>query len=678
MFAFAPGVAVAQGTPPPPAAPSGDAAQPPATAQPPPADASQVQEVTVRGVHGPPGQQEMTSGEVKQMPGAFGDAFRVIEAMPGVTPLVSGLPYFLVRGAPPGNTGFFIDGIRVPALFHLGVGAAVVHPSLIDRVDFYPGGYPARFGRYTGGILSGELVRTPDEPHAEASVRLIDAGGFVNTPFADGQGDVVASGRYGYPGPLIQLFDPDVGLAYWDYQTRVRWRLDSADTVSVFAFGSYDELTQRDSLTGNFDELLGIEFHRIDLRWDRQTSDTGALRVALTLGYDRSSGGGSGGETPDVIESQSIGLRTEWSEALTPEIDARVGADVIASPYRIDLGTTSSYSNGSVGGVGMQSSPFGATASFRQIDVDGGIYGELVWRPASGVELRPGLRGDAFTSRYPNGTGLIPGTPGSSSAAGTFDPRLGARWDITPSIAWIASLGSAHQASNIPLPSPGLQFSQLSRGVQASYQYSTGAEVKLPLKLTATVDAFLQDYTGIADLYDSCPNSNTCTFDGRAVGLELLVRRRLTDRLTGWLSYTLSRTDRDVYLPTTPRTGVWERTLSEFDRTHVVNLALAADLGHRWRAGARLVGYSGLPYSTTTGESGTLNAREPPFFRLDVRLEKSWDHVLGGRMTVVLEWLNALLSKESFGTMCSGAPQQCQPVQVGPITVPSLGVEERW
>lgn len=244
-------------------------------------------------------------------------------------------------------------------------------------------------------------------------------------------------------------------------------------------------------------------------------------------------------------------------------------------------------------------------------------------------------------------------------------------------LAWIAALGVVHQASNIPLPSPGLQFSQLSRGLQAAYQYTAGAELKLPLKFTATVDGFVQDYTGLADLYESCPHGEaTCNFDGRAVGLELLVRRRLTERLTGWISYTLSRTERDAFEQTMTESQ-WVRILSQYDRTHVVNLVLAADLGKRWRAGARLVAYSGLPYSTATGIVGPPNAREPPFVRLDLRLEKKW-RALGGTMTLVFEWLNALLSKESFGTTCSGQQELCQPQEIGPITVPSVGLEQSW
>ncbi len=648
--------------------------------------AEQVEEVTVHGVKGEPGREEMTSGEVKQLPGAFGDAFRAIEAMPGVTPIVSGLPYFLVRGAPPGNTGFFIDGVRVPALFHLGVGAAVVHPGLIDRVDFYPGGYPARFGRYTGGILSGELTPPAERTHAEASVRLLDAGGLVDVPIADGRGEIEASGRYGYPGPLLSLFAPNVGLQYWDYQTRARWRLDDRNEIGAFIFGSYDDLTSLDSSTGKWQELLGIQFHRVDLRWDHKTGDTGHLRVALTLGYDRSEAGSSSSSTTTVngpegptpqtvstssqyaIESETVGLRSEWMDALSPEIDARVGSDVVVEPYQVVAPGTGPFNTNNA------SSALGSSASnFTQVDVNGGLYGELDWRPTPRVDLRPGLRLDAFTSRSPTGTSLLGGDSGTGRAAGGVDPRLAGRWEMTPWLAWIAALGVAHQASNIPLPSPGLQFAQLARGLQSTFQYSAGAEVQLPLKFTATLDAFLQDYTGIADLYETCPPGETsCTFDGRAVGMELIVKRKLTERFTGWLSYTLSSSTRDSFF-----LNRWMTRLSEFDRPHVVNLVLAADLGKRWRAGARLMAYSGLPYSTSTGIEGPPNAREPPFMRLDVRLEKKWQ-ALGGTLTLVFEWLNALLSQESFGTTCSGQVPQCTPQEIGPITFPSIGVEEAW
>jgi hypothetical protein len=65
---------------------------------------------------------------VRELPGAFGDPFRAIEVLPGVTPIATGLPYFYVRGAPPGNVGYFLDGVRVPYLYHIGLGPSVIHP----------------------------------------------------------------------------------------------------------------------------------------------------------------------------------------------------------------------------------------------------------------------------------------------------------------------------------------------------------------------------------------------------------------------------------------------------------------------------------------------------------------------------------------------------------------------
>jgi hypothetical protein len=662
----------------------------PAFGQGAPAD---VEEVLVRGVRPEPGRQPIAEGEARQMPGSFGDPLRAIEALPGVTPIVSGLPYFLVRGAPSGNIGFFLDGVRVPALFHLGVGAAVIHPGLIHGVDLYRGGYPARFGRFTGGILSSEIRPLSDRPHAEASVRLFDASALVATPLPGGRSDVLASGRYGYPTPLLSLFAPNTGLGYWDYQTRARWRVSDGDELSVFVFGSDDSVSQRDQNTDPLAEVLRVQFHRVDLRWDRRTTATGRLRVALTLGYDRSAttsatqitAFGSGEviaqQTSGLIENGTFGLRTEWTDRPARDADVRIGADVTLEPYHVivPLFSVPSSDLAKLVSSWAANTPLVERGGdeFTQTDVNAGLYGELVWRPSSRVEIRPGLRVDAFTSRSPrrSAVGTLSGT---EAAVGAVDPRLAARWEASRDLAWVVALGVTHQASNTPFPSPVLQFSQLSRGLQSAYQYSAGAEIKLPAEFTATADVFMHDYTGLAEYIEACPiDQPTCNFNGRAIGLELLVRRSLNKRLTGWVSYTLSRAERDSYW-----SGGTIRRLSEFDRTHVGNLVLAADLGRRWRAGGRMVAYSGLPYSMLTGSVGPPDARGPPFVRIDMRIEKRWN-ALGGSMAIAFEWLNVLLSKETFGTSCSstfsgrGLPF-CQPTEVGPITFPSIGLEAAW
>ncbi|HEY3594666.1 MAG TPA: TonB-dependent receptor plug domain-containing protein, partial [Polyangiaceae bacterium] len=245
---------------------SGESAPPPPPAVP--------QEVTVRGTRPEPSRSvSLSRAEVRQIPGTFGDPFRAVEAMPGVTPIVSGLPFFFIRGAPPGDAGYFLDGIRVPVLFHVGIGPSVVHPALIDRVDLYPGGYPARFGRYSGGIVSGETVEPESRLHGEYNARLYDAGALVETPFADGRGTALVGGRYSYTGALLTLLASGVQLDYWDYQARASYQVSPGERVSVFAFGSYDylaQITPTQTLT-----IFGAEFHRVDLRYEQRLGSDG-------------------------------------------------------------------------------------------------------------------------------------------------------------------------------------------------------------------------------------------------------------------------------------------------------------------------------------------------------------------------------------------------------------------
>ena len=114
---------------------------------------------------------------------------------------------------------------------------------------------------------------------------------------------------------------------------------------------------------------------------------------------------------------------------------------------------------------------------------------------------------------------------------------------------------------------------------------------------------------------------------GRSVGLELLVKRAITERLSGWVSYTLSRTTRATQIYLLGRRGNHAEIPGDFDRTHVVNVIGAYELGRGWRAGGRFFFYTGRPYSSRVFDFPVPpynNQRMPGFHRFDARLEKVW------------------------------------------------------
>jgi hypothetical protein len=164
------------------------------------------------------------------------------------------------------------------------------------------------------------------------------------------------------------------------------------------------------------------------------------------------------------------------------------------------------------------------------------------------------------------------------------------------------------------------------------------------------------------------------------------IRRPLSESVSGWVSYTLSRSVREAHFLRLDGSTVTATVPSDLDRTHVLNVILAFDLGRNWRAGNRFVFYTGAPYSELMGNlpSPPYNSRrDPAFFRADLRLEKRWLFAAGRSVAFVFEGQNVTLSKEAnvLGMDCRGegtpteSTTECERGMVGPITLPSIGVE---
>jgi TonB family protein len=597
-------------------------------------------EVVVTGERMAPMEQSLTRAEVRQLPGAFGDPFRAIEILPGVTPVVSGLPFFYVRGAPPGNVGYFFDGVRVPYLYHVGLGPSVIHPAMVDRVDLYPGGYPARFGRYAGGIVTGEATAPRDDLHGEGNIRLLDLGALAETGFAGGKGTVLVGGRYSYTAAILSLVAKDIALDYRDFQSRVSYAVTPKDRVTLFGFGSYDLLGQKQN--GQLDILFGSEFYRSDLRYDHSFGKNSTLRVATTLGYDQTR----------IAEQQNatdrmVGARLEINHPVSERVIVRGGADVTVDAF----GTSPQpYSDPD----DPTTKRFNALFPARD-DLAVGAWSDVVLEVAPRMQVTPGVRVDVWNSQ--------------GTTARSVDPRISARIGVTDHVRFIHAYGLAHQAPSFIVPVPGLSPASLASGLQSSLQTSAGVEADLPDGMTASATLFHNAFYDMTDTLGAATGVpggvGRSIFlpqrsEGQGMGLELYLHRRLTKRIGGIFTYTLSRSTRTVGTATFP---------SAFDRTHVVNGVVTYDLGRSWRAGTRVVFYTGVP--KTVPSRGLILPpppgnpdRDPGFFRVDLRLEKRWTVGKKGWLSFVLELLNATLSKE---TVASRA--------IGPVTIPSIGLE---
>jgi hypothetical protein len=609
--------------------------------------------------------------EIKQVPGTFGDPFRVVQTLPGVASVVSLLPFPIVRGASPSSTGFLLDGTRVPLLYHLLSGPSVVHPEFIDEIQFYPGGAPAPYGGYTGGIIDGRTARArPDEHLLDFDANLLQVGGFVREPIKPIGATVTAAARYGYPGLLLSLATDRVSLSYWDYQLR----LDGGNPRNgwtVFFFGARDELdtvaatVQPNTPNPPLTPSLVLGFHRADLRYRHAAGDLDET-ARVVLGYDHTFSGG----TDFTVLLAEPTLSARW----VPGPRLTVNGGVMGTFHDVGQGAAANSA----------ANPLSAITS--QLDKFYGVspYLEALIRPTPRVLIRPGVRADT----YADGT----------TTKSDVDPRLTVRYkladrdlrDVTPGsddgAIWLkGSAGIYHQPPRFVLPLPGLDMMPLKYGLLRSYQTSLGVEVPLEQRFQLSAEGYFNymDPTifdlsvNNATVGTSANNSllpnmivpppmNAQMFIdrltqpqlGRSYGVEVLLRRQSKTGVFGWVSYTLSRSER-------MRDGVW--VPYDFDRTHLVNVVAGLPLRRNWDVGLRFQYQSGKPTTVTapSGEVGYNNARGDGYMRFDLRVDKR------------VVWRRWLLDFYVDITNVALLPEEVQPGAVIRYVLPTVGLRGR-
>lgn len=605
--------------------------------------------------------------ELRTLPGGLGDPFRVIGLLAGVATPLPLLPVFVVRGASPGMNGFFLDGIRVPQLFHLLVGGGVVHARFVEQIDFYPGAYDASFGRYAGGIIDAKTrAAGTDGYHGELELRLYDLSAAVELPLPHGV-RVTVSGHYGYPGPLVHAIDNRIDVSYWDYQLRLDFR-----GLTVQALGSYDNLTISDPslITGGApapssdnrpDNSFRQTFHRLQLRYRAQR---GRLHVetAAVGGIDELTIFQGNG-----VRKLALNLRAIFA-LLWPRLRLRLGVDTELSRFTAQNFATEP--------VRVHPDDLGDLDGSRD-GVVASAFAVATVEPWRGLSATASARVDVYHA-------------GSVTLLG-IDPRLQLRARLTDWLLVHGGLGYYQQPPSFPVALPGIDTFALNLGLQHAVQGAVGEELKLPAAFSLNVTGYYQKFQNINDVVidfspvactspppeslSGYPAQITRQVDGQSFGMEVMLRRH-SGRVTGWVAYTLSRAERAFSCGLRP---------ADYDQTHVLNTVLQVRLPWNLLAGARLLVSTGRPVTQLQlpDGSGTLrnNVRLPTTVQLDVRIDREW-LLRRFAFIVFLEVVNATFSDAVFGLAYpreGTITRYDQPVLNGfRWIIPSIGLRGRF
>lgn len=611
-----------------------------------------IEEVTVRGTRPP---REVTKRTLEQrelarIPGTSGDALRAIQNLPGIARAPGFAGLLIVRGAAPQETGTYVDGTYVPIMYHFGGLSSVIPTEMLDRVDFYPGNFSSYFGRHSGGVIDvgvrdPQVNKDPSSklPNARAGIRglvqadLIDARVLAQGPIGDTGWNFAVGGRRSYIDvwlkPTLEQLGSGVTTApvYYDYQLMLQRDWDRGKhSVRFFVFGSDDRLEvlipqvagSAPGLTGNIG--LGTAFYRLQARYVGKLSDDTEVRLLGAAGKDALQF--SLGDNFFFLSSWPVSGRAEVSQRLGPGVRTNLGLDVLLQPYEVDLRLPPLPRPGQ-----PPAGPFGSQPPLSFVDTGSmyrpAIYNEFELTPFKGTRIVPGVRLD-YTRE---------------SRAWDVQPRVVARQELTHEFPRTTLKGGVGRFAN----PPGAQDTNPIFGVVGTRsivtnQYGLGVEQEITENVEVSSEGFYRQYDGVI------VQGEGNVGEGRAFGLESLVRYKPDDRFFGFVAYTLSRSVR--------RDGPGQpEHLFSFDQSHILTAVGSYRLGRGWEIGARFRLVSGnlrTPsaygfYDANVGayipvrEFPPYGVRNPAFHQLDLRVDKTWQFESGVKMSAYLDVYNA-------------------------------------
>jgi TonB family protein len=601
--------------------------------------------------------RELKPAEIRRVPGFSGDAIRVIQAMPGVARTSYGGGELQVRGAGPYDNKFFIDGIEVPYVYHsistMAITESVYNGFLLSAVDFYPGGFDARYGGAIGGVVDVK----PREPrldgyHGSIEQSLLKSSVALEARLSP-KVAVAASFRRTYFDlfkPLMENFIPGITTVpyYQDYVARIDFTPRKSHHLFFSMIGADDGVEVVDNEARGGDSAVDSAVNTFKF-------NTGFK--LYTFGADYKAG--------------------KWSNELRLGIRPMNG--VISAygrfKYSMDNGMVYTLRNTASVEVNDRLKMYGGldltrkevTGTIRFVDTVaqtssakmkinlGGPFCGLDWKVMNKLTLSPSLRLD-FHSPL-----AVPGTALPEFWDYSFDNgtrvkaapalRIKAAYDLSPRHAFQAMTGTysalphvteysmaasffgddaaVYEALN---PISGKKDAKLIHGQQNVLGYKW---TPFPL-FSAEVQAYYNRQWDVTRYmywqeYREGPQDNVWLRDNgkaRMKGLEILLRRNQGKRFFGWISYTLSQCEE--YDP-------WMRTWSKrnWDATNYLQMIGSWKITPIVEVGLRGRYSDGFWYTPVVGRDfydedwsyyrlgrgKEKSKRMDPYINLDLRLE---------------------------------------------------------
>ncbi len=595
---------------------------------------------------------------IRRIPSLMGevDVIKAIQLLPGVQATSEGASGFSVRGGNPDQNLILLDEANVYNASHLMGFFSVFNNDAVKDIRLYKGDIPAEYGGRLSSLLDVRMKEGNNKKFSgSGGIGTISSRLTLEGPIIKDKTSFIVSGRRTYADIFLPLAKDEVlrksKLFFYDLNAKVNHIIN--DRNRIYLSGYYGRDVFRN-------QYAGMEFGNRTLtgRWNHLFSARLFSNFSLSQSsyeYQLSAPEGDANSFMWSSHMNDYGAKAGFSYYLTPEITLGFGA----------MSTLHKFEPGSARGLG-DNSLFTEYTLPDLYALENGLYLSAEQSAGQHWRFRYGLRfstfhniGKAlvyhFDKLYQPVDSTIYNKGKFFNTYETLEPRMAVTYIIntvssikasysrTSQYVHLAQNSTAGTPLDVWFPSsPNIQ-PQLSDQIAAGYFRNM-----MHNRLEASVEVYYKKMQHAIDFKDHANLLLNKYVEGElrfgyatSYGLEFLIRKN-EGRLSGWVSYTWSKTRRNF-----PEINSGDPYPAPYDKPHDIAIVLNYEITRRIWVSANWVYSTGLPVTFPTGRfeyMGNIapvysrrNAyRMPDYHRLDVSVslqskdkpDKKWHYDL--------------------------------------------------
>jgi len=601
---------------------------------------------------------DMKMETIKKIPALMGevDVIRAIQLLPGVQSGGEGSTGFFVRGGGLDQNLILLDEAPVYNASHLFGIFSVFNQDAIKNAELYKGGIPARYGGRLSSVLDVRMKEgNSKKTKVSGGIGLISSRLTIEGPIVKDKISYVISGRRTYGDLFLKLLPSDnpasdAELFFYDLNGKVNWRINDKNRVFISAYTGRDVLGAGDLFK------LGWGNQTVSARWNHIFSDRLFSNfTGIYSNFNYNLGVPSG---PNEFVWTSKILNYSFKNDYTFYANTN---------NTVKFGIQSTYHTFKPAIIepGLINDAFNKIEFFNRYAWENGIYVSNEQKIGGRFTLQYGLRLSSFSNvgrdtvytydeEY-NNTGFDAYESGDVyNTFANLEPRLAAKFTIDDVSSVKASYNRMTQYLHLATNSTG--GAPLDVWMPSSTNTAPGIADQIALGYFRNLNKNMFEtsvevyYKVLQNQIDFADNANILLnkqLEGvirqggvESFGAEFYVKKQ-TGKLTGWVSYTLSRATRTVE-------GINDGNpyLANYHRPHSVSIVATYALNKKLDLSATWVYNTGTRLTAPTGRfnyggelipvySDRNASKMPDYHRADVGLnwkisddDKRWKNSL--------------------------------------------------